>query len=380
VTHPQFEPLALYRNTRTGRVSHNLRDVLDKRVTVSLGYRCEPVRKEGGVRTLFQCVEFVPRMQALPAEAWAMMDMPVGGAGRTYPAGVADAIVDAIEAAWAPGKFHRVYHSSGWDSRILSAAIRRLYERNGADWLGDVLFVCISNECDLAAHILELEGWGPEHFLGIPNVGPLVARMTDLTRAGRWLNGVTLQAVDYNWPLTEYLQEIGAAPSDDAAIQVFSGRNETLMGATLPTNRLSWAWGEAYASYLAISRYKVPDVVFPFSAYGVVRAALASDDRFDWSTPAREDKCGFRRGIGEYLCPALTGVPRGTLEMPELPAERVAEMAVEYSRTWYGMMIWPKARNDATGKVLGKHAWWGAWSAAALCEALLQEGYELNVS
>jgi len=119
--------------------------------------------------------------------------------------------------------------------------------------------------------------------------------------------------------------------------------------------------------------------VFPFCDYAAVNLGLASSYRMDWSTPEKEEICHFRRDIGITICPALEGIPRGTLVMPELPAERVAEMSVAYSLTWYGMMIWPEAREDPTGKILGYHPWWGAWTAAALCEALLAEGYELNV-
>jgi len=113
---------------------------------------------------------------------------------------------------------------------------------------------------------------------------------------------------------------------------------------------------------------------------GKVNLGLASSCRMDWSTPEKEMDCHFRRDIGISLCPELADIPRGTLEMPGLEDERVEEMAVAYSLTWYGMMIWPEARQKATGRMLGYYPWWGAWTAAALCEALIAEGYTLNVN
>ena len=379
----QFEPLCIYRNIETRRTSHDLRAVLPKRLTVRHGYRCQRMLKDH--RTLFDEIEILPRTEVLNADERALMELPTA----TMPLGreqfltwMSVAITGAINHQWEPGKFHLVYHSSGWDSRIISAAIRRLYEAQGPDWLGAVLFVCIGNETDGFVDIMRAEGWDEWAYHTIPDVMPIMDRMLDVNYAGRAFNGVSVQALDYNWLLTEYLQEQGLIPAEDSQIQLFSGRNETLMGATMPAgNGLRASWAEQYDSVLSVSRYKAGQVVWPFLDYTVINLGLASTYRLDWSTPEREDSDGvhFRRDIGRILCPAFAEIPRGTLHIPDLAPERVEQMAVEYSRTWYGMMVWPDARQDTTGRLFLRHPWWGAFTAAALCEALIREGYELNV-
>jgi hypothetical protein len=300
----------------------------------------------------------------------------------TFLRWMARSITGAISDAWDSEKYHVVFHSGGWDSRVVSAATHRLYAARGDEWLGHVLFACVGNECDASWAVLEAEGWDrPGVFLGIRDAGPLVSRMTDIHDAGRWLNGVQLQGVDFNWLLVEHLQDIGAIPDNDDEIQVFNGRNETLMGATMPDgNKLSASWSEAYDASLSVSRYKAGEVAFPFSSYAAVSLGIASTTRMDWSTQDREANSRFRRDMGIILCPALDGIPNTDLEMPELSVERVAEMGYEYSRSWYGQMIWPDAQQDRRGRLQLRHPWWGAWTAAALCEALIAEGYELSVN
>jgi len=376
----QFEPLRLYRNRKTGKVAHDLRVVLPKVLTVRPAYR--GTRYTSDDLTLFSEIAFVPKAEAAPPKLRYLFKEPVGTKrmGRSeFLAAMGDAIQTAIEAAWNPKRFHLVFHSGGYDSRIISSAISRLAAEHGRYWLGSLLFVCIGNETETFEHVMQIQGWGPERYHSVPDVGPLVARMVDLADAGRWLNGVTLQAVDYNWVLIEHLQRLGLVPSD-GEIQLFSGRNETLMGATMPDgNRLSRFWGEAYESHLAIGRYKCSDVVFPFSAGNVISLALSSTTRMDWSYPEKEEKCHFRRDIGIALNPDLLGIPRRTIEIPDLTQSQFEAMCDQYAASWYGKRIWPGAIFEATRKPLGTHPWWSAFSAAALCEALLEEGHTLNV-
>ena len=142
-------------------------------------------------------------------------------------------------------------------------------------------------------------------------------------------------------------------------------------------NGLRSSWKEAYDAFLAVSRYKAGSVLFPFCAYDVVRAGLAQRERMNWNTPPRELKCGFRRQIGEWLEPKLVGVPRGDLEVPPLTGAQVTRMAGQYQASWSGRNVRPLAGLEVTDRLLGHHPWWGAFSAAALCEALRSEGHEL---
>ena len=47
-----------------------------------------------------------------------------------------------IERDWDPDKFHLLFHSSGYDSRIFSSILMKLREKHGEGWIGKILFLC----------------------------------------------------------------------------------------------------------------------------------------------------------------------------------------------------------------------------------------------
>lgn len=375
--HNQVEPFLIYRNWETCVTSHDLRAVLPRRLTVDRGWRRNDYRNGGA--TLFREVEALSWQDALPAEAVALADAPIATLPQTRAENVAtmaQCFEDVIRLTWDYDKTHLQFHSGGYDSRIISAAIRNVMGTRA-----DVLFVCLGHEGDVFEQVMRAEGWSRRHYVTIPDVAWLVRAVTNMYDAGRWLNGVTLQALDFNYLLVEHLQELGLLPANDNDIQLFGGRNEALMGATMPgKNDMRAFYHEAYASHLAVSRYKVGDVVFPFTAYDTIRAALASSYRVNWSSLELQRIAGWRRDIGTQLCPELDGIPHVAMAWPSLPAGEVGRMRRAYERSWYGVHCWPKAVEGVSADPHRRGPWWGAFTAAALCEALIGEGYELTAS
>jgi len=74
------------------------------------------------------------------------------------------ALTAAIEAQWTPGKIHIMPHSSGYDSRLISAILMRLADKNGIEWLGEMRFVCWEPEIRYFRRLMHHMGW-PEHFI-----------------------------------------------------------------------------------------------------------------------------------------------------------------------------------------------------------------------
>ena len=110
--------------------------------------------------------EIINRPASVPAQVLAL-----NGTQRhldwqaTIPA-LFDAVRQSIAASWRPEAFHVIFHSSGYDSRIISAAIKQLMLKNGKDWLGQgVLFLSNRWEATPFYAIMQAQGWDVEQHI-----------------------------------------------------------------------------------------------------------------------------------------------------------------------------------------------------------------------
>jgi len=128
-----------------------------------------------GRDTLLRYVRAVP-----PGEGFGLADLHARGKGRTKTAsrkiaelGVA-ALERHIEASWNPDARHVVMHSSGYDSRLLSALLHRIASRRGPGWLGETKFVCFQPEIEFARAIFNHIGWQGERWAPVRPTAPAV--------------------------------------------------------------------------------------------------------------------------------------------------------------------------------------------------------------
>lgn len=60
-----------------------------------------------------------------------------------------------------------VFHSSGWDSRIISGCICELRDELGSDWIGNIHFRCHQkDETESFIKIMKLQGWDKSQYSG----------------------------------------------------------------------------------------------------------------------------------------------------------------------------------------------------------------------
>lgn len=76
------------------------------------------------------------------------------------------ALKQAIIEMWDSNMPHLVFHSGGYDSRILSAALKELHKEKGDKWLGKVHFRCHQPEIELFNQIMKIEGWDESQYSG----------------------------------------------------------------------------------------------------------------------------------------------------------------------------------------------------------------------
>jgi len=65
---------------------------------------------------------------------------------------------------WDSNKNHIVFHSAGYDSRIISIVLMELREEKGSDWIGQIHFRCHQPECDDFNEIMKREGWDKSQY------------------------------------------------------------------------------------------------------------------------------------------------------------------------------------------------------------------------
>lgn len=68
---------------------------------------------------------------------------------------IIEALVDSVRAQWDSKMLHIMPFSSGYDSRIVALVLQRLYQENGPDWFGDMVFFTFEPEIEYAQHVFD---------------------------------------------------------------------------------------------------------------------------------------------------------------------------------------------------------------------------------
>jgi len=236
------------------------------KVTLNRSYQGSGDDIRGG-QTLFEGLTIAP--PKIPMSIRGLIDKgsPVAD---NKPTELIKALECVIEQSWRPDRFHLICHSSGYDSRIVSYLIKRIAERRGKSWLGDILFVCWKPEIKQFRQIMAYEGWAPEcqaTYREDAADHEYFAELVKFDTFWRWVN----DAQPCVWPdllFTEQLVESGRIPCPLSEVQQLAGfgGNECLR---LPTKDLLehfyyHRWAARYATYPF-------EIIRPFTSYEVLR-------------------------------------------------------------------------------------------------------------
>jgi len=371
----QLNRVRTFRNKETGEKSNRFLRVLPRRLTVKPGY----VQRDldpGTYATLFREVEIVPMLETLDCEGLALLKMPAGTVSETreeFLARLMAAFEKFIEDNWSPTKFHVVAHSSGFDSRFISAMIKRIYKRRGSIWLGDVIFVCTGNECAGFEQVMKFEGWDETRYALFSDWQDFYKFTLDFDQVWKWANGAMMFTRSPNVYMIEKLQELGRAPADENEIQVWCGYDSntlfTWSNAPQAGNRVEWRYDLNYRYHESLDFYKAGEEVNPFQSYDVLAVTISSQVRFG---------SNLRAALYEFFDPALAAIPRSDSKWRTMTSEQVQQKREEYLASWYGRNVYPEAVNVITPATWGYADWWSYWTSAALIEYLLASGYEIS--
>ena len=389
-----------YQNMETGEASLNLIDVLPKRLTLCNHYIHD--KKSYSLRwgqrftndTLFNEVQLVP-----PGIEVTEEDLDPYGT-RTVD-DLMDVYSKVVEEDWQPERFHLVMHSSGYDSRLLSAVVRKLYKKNGKDWLGTVLFLCIKWEASEFKRIMKFEGWKPSQYLVWNEAASeqeyYANTLSDFRGAWRRLGGVARIPVNMFWGPIENLQHRGVIPgkSDPVIWNAFAAQNivgeitiwhaqysNTVIdflcrGGVRPFNDM---WNLFYYHNIRVRPFKcAPDDEFtPWLHKDLIRISgglpkgIAGTDKE--STIFRKMLCDtVMPGLSEFRNIHALGDERRRI------SERLTKIIRSaYLKSWYGREVAPGVAGNSKNYNTQFSDWWEHWTSASLCEHLRKEGYEIS--
>ena len=372
----------IYRNRQTGQCSTWLYDVLPKKLTVEDSYQVKVYLRT--YNTLFSEIEVVPWEETLSAAERELMQTPARVTKENYAEfgkHVAQVLEAVVEETWSPTKFHVVAHSSGEDSRLLSATIRKIYGRRGPSWLGNLLFYCAEWEYPTFLEVMRYEGWEPRHqAVYRKSVDPSYywEEALDFKNVWKALNGPRgfIRNV-YYYPIRA-AQRAGVLPEDSDDIQLLTMRGVMLpakLKSVGPLPKMAERWYSRCQE--SIIPEGVADVLFLPLSYDIIRTIIASThtEGMHWPDVALAS-----------LDPELLKFPNlnvGKNAFKEHAHRRIADKLFDkakddYRNSWYGQNVCPEALEIAT-PYERYFAWWSRWNAAAICEHLLEEGYDLSV-
>jgi len=290
---------------------------------------------------------------------------------------LATRLKEVVYETWKPGMNHVILHSSGIDSRMLSWAIRRLYQEHGDEWLGKVLFLCSKWEAKEYYRIMEYEGWEQRQFW-VPRVDALEdvyysTSLLDFDDAWKRHDGPSAIPVNLFWYPIWIAQEYIGFPTNNVQLYtaqwgntVFDAGSGDSAGLGIRKNLEMF-----YHSVLFRRPMKGDEVIHPFTDCKLAKLVASSNVR-----------------LGKKLRPRLLKyMDSGLAEFINMNADgdrhrRIADIIIDkmikdYDNSWYGKNVMPGER--PAYKTTEFQKFWSRWTTASLCEHLLASGYEIII-
>lgn len=367
-----IRPQRQYRGN--GKQSFLLYEVIGKQATLNPGFSCRARQGTWG-DTPFEEVEHVLPIETIPAELKSFKTQKRLPATTVIPQ-IFDMICAKIEKSWRQDKFHVVFHSSGWDSRMLSSAIKRLVEKNGVDWVGKgLLFLANRWEASEAREIVvELQGWNSKYFVAYIDgkADQHFAKQLDFKTFWKTNNPPVPICGNLWWYLPEWAQENSLLPDDDE-LQGYAGlfANETWRWFQQAANADLWLEKHLnwyYYTTIAMHPQKIPMMEYPLSHLDVLELVASVED-------LNGDK--LRQGVANYGCPEAKDITHWTYDDRNHPiADGIRKQCKkDYDNSWYGKRstkVWncPPTSEFSPG--------WCSYGLASLCEELIRRGVKVK--
>lgn len=380
MTSPEWvERRRRYINILTKQTSLDYCDVLPTHLSINYGYACDKEHKDSSYRwqwgqrmsdeTLFEFIEIAPDPPIITKN-----ELPRRGSVSIDD--LLDAIKSCIITHWDPGQFHIVMHSSGYDSRLLSALLLQL------GLTTNLLFVCTKVEGPAFKRIMEFEGWPESSYMVYNESVPLDEYFSDAIEdfhgAHIRLGGVARLPANFFWYTVSGLQRLGLCP-EDSKVDLWHSQYSDTMLSTLGSGgvkKLHKVWSDFRYHNIRSRPFKCAREFSPWLNLNVIKAVgglgkgVVSATALD--APEFKIKLCERvmEGLGEFKNVHGWGDERLRI------SKRLATIADDlFSASWYGKEMWSSPTLPTSTQFSN---YWEHWTSASLCDHLLREGYDIS--
>lgn len=277
-----------------------------------------------------------------------------------------ETVKQVIADVWQPQAFHVVFASGGYDSRIISSAIRALYREHGKRWLGSgLLFLSNRWEAETFTTVMERQGWPVHCYTAFTDGDP--GQHFQRGAQHVWRNAPCPIPGNLWWYLVTWAQEKGWLPLDTSQLQAFTGlwANETWDAWLAPSNPWLTHVRDWYGrNVMAALPVKAQSVEYPLASEPVL-ALLRQVERSSGKA--------LRAAVADYASPETEGLPNPGLSDCAHPLSRGLREQLEkdFGQTWLGqqgVLDWHCPDSSAFASA------WGWWSVANLVDQLYNEG------
>ncbi len=373
---------SLVRRPGVGVHSHNNLDKV---------YRARSLQLQAGTytRSTLACeIEGVPP----PVSSAIQALYPVKCGGEAIDADdLADralaAFADHVGEFWRPDVKHAVLFSSGYDSRLVGGVLKKLADKKGMDWLGDVKFCCFQPEIDYAKTIFDYLGFPENMWHPIDPGAPSTDYYADcldfatvgaqLSESERFSGGPLLAQLRLGDYLDGDVQGLSAVFSDE----------------TGKWNRLRWGdVGWFVGCYLFDNPGIFPgrpnaEFLFPFASLGWLKLVtkyripcdlddfkLTMNRRLDPNLADLDALPNYRFQIGP-----IRKQLGGHIHQQVLSKQTVDHMEADYAASWYAQSVGPRVLDfsDQMFRYFAERN--GHYIKAAIYQHLIDAGVTVNL-
>lgn len=371
-----------YTNKITGKTSSSFLDVIGD--CVSLNHKVISENSPDLVETVFNEIESVPHLDTLPDSYSDLLKLNPKSNNmgwQSFLNAFCEEYINAVERSWSTDKFNLIYHSSGYDSLMLSLALKYLSSSKGSSWMGDYLFVCLEPEGSAFKSIMKHQGWPADKYLvykdGCEFDRYYEEAFLDYYNVPTMVNGVSSRPINVKRLPTDILQREGIIP-DNQNLRMWSNQFAEILNSKITDF-------DAYYSqfyYTRFSRFWSAvecDVVDVYLDHDLMKFMIESSvsewtsrDQLRSEFILRHDKQGLR--YKRWGWKEVYGMGFFTI-----PDQLLSQCRLDYESSWANKNI--KSEVAPTNECMqpATFSWWFAWSFGALTNVLAAAGCEIKV-
>jgi len=290
-----------------------------------------------------------------------------------------------IKENWESDKFHVLLQSSGYDSRLISMAIKDNHKELGDRWLGDIIIVESGSEFKLFKKIMKHMDWKPYQYTVYNNgdnpdlnINEYYSDNFDFKKAWKRLNGYSSYPMNQYDLIVDWLYDTNIIP-ENREYQGWSG-----YGSNETTLAIAWnmgiPWYFRHYYYHGLSHFPRENWVFPYLHFDMLDLLQTYGQNYAKETFSK--RAGIPELVLNELFPELQKIPKMYLEdlvnagYRTISDSLLEQVSKDYFASWYGKNVNPNVKPQ---KQIDYLSWWVCWSMASFCEYLLENNYNILI-